>query len=210
MANWWENYVPASLTFFKRKSGVCDLRGKLCQTNQTQTDLKKLRTQLPALQVPKGFSHETPSQNGFRLERGARREQKGVFVIARDLFHSPAFESLAQKHPTHLLVLLEVFDQLNLEPQAKRSVKRKRGFKNGGVVALPQNRLKAAGVKSVTTQSVAKRRLVELGFLDVVSTVCLTEYTEFRISDRWRSYPDVRPQKDPKPISKPLYPEKTL
>jgi hypothetical protein len=137
----------------------------------------------------------------------ARRKHKGAFMVYRDLYTSPACEQL-KKNPKYLLALLEALFQLDYE---KRGANQNRKvYRNGGIICLPQNRLKLAGISSTDTQAKAKERLVELGFLDVLESGALFAATKFQISDRWRKYPNVPPQKDPKPIARRMYAEHSL
>jgi hypothetical protein len=59
---------------------------------------------------------------------------------------------------------------------------------NKGEFGLPTKYLQERGLKGEETISKAKRKLVELGFLDVVQQGSFTKAGRFRYSDRWRTY----------------------
>ncbi len=84
------------------------------------------------------------------------------------MFNSKAFLELSKK-PHHVLVLLAALNQVYYKGKDKNN-KGRSVIQNGGIVYLTQNMLKARAVKSNPTIAEAKRRLVELGFLDVVQT----------------------------------------
>ena len=130
----------------------------------------------------------------------------GVIIISRNMYNSAAFRELSKKH-SYVSVLLAALDQVYFEKKTKNN-RGKRRLQNGGIIYLPQNMLKARGIRSNKTIAEAKRRLVELGFLDVVETGSVHHAAVFRISDRWREYPngDYRP-KDNKLPGKSLHEE---
>jgi len=113
--------------------------------------------------------------------------KKGVVIIQRNLYNSQAFLELSKK-PTYVLVLLAALEQVYFEKKSNRS--QRRLIKNGGLIYLPQNMLKTRGVKSNKTIAEAKKKLVELGFLDVVETGSVHHAGVYRISFRWQKYPN--------------------
>jgi len=157
-------------------------------------------------------------------QKWLRKDTYGAFLIFRELYRSPAFEEL-RRHPKYVLVLLEAFSQLNFERSNNRAERhaKKRGvpcgtkarvYKNGGMVYLTQNRLKALGI-GVATQSAAKKALVSLGFLDGVLMPASANEGQFcpsvfRVSTRWRKYPNVPPQEDGITITRRVYSEHSL
>jgi hypothetical protein len=144
-----------------------------------------------------------------------RKDDKGGFLIFRELYRSSAFLELS-KHPKHVLVLLEAQSQLNMEKKNRGdNWRRQSKYKNGGIVYLSQNRLKAIGV-GVTTQVEAKKALVKLGFFDVVAIHVGAnndgkfQPSVFRVSVRWRKHPNVPPQEDGVQITRQQYHEHSL
>ena len=154
-----------------------------------------------------------------------QKDTHGGFLIFRELYRSGAFQELCRK-PKHVRVWLEAYVQLNFEKTDKRTGRRakKQGekrdkkalvYKDDGIVYLTQNRLKAVGV-GVTTQVEAKKALVTLGVLDAVATSASANNdgkfspSVFRVSDRWRKYPNVPPQEDGIQISRQVYHEHSL
>jgi len=74
---------------------------------------------------------------------------------------------------------------------------------NARNLIVTNNEIKArGGVTSDTTISKARKRLVEIGFLDVVRSCMFPQPGIFGLSDRWKEYPhgDYHP-KDKRPAS---------
>jgi hypothetical protein len=142
-------------------------------------------------------------------EESIDSHKKGVVIVPRDLFNSKAFRELSEK-PTHVLVLLAALNQVYYGKKSK-SQKDRPVILNEGKVYLPQNMSKTRRVNSNSTIANAKKRLVELGFLDVVETGSMHNASVFQISERWRKYPhgDYHP-KDQKLPGRSLYSEHGL
>jgi hypothetical protein len=113
------------------------------------------------------------------------QHKRGVVIIQRAMFNSKAFLELS-KRPLHVLVLLAAINQVFYDKKGNTG---KRAFANGGIIYLPQNLLKARGVNANATIAEAKKRLVELGFIDVVETGSVHHAGVFKISERWSKYP---------------------
>jgi hypothetical protein len=120
-------------------------------------------------------------------EEAISEHRKGVIIFHRDLFNSKAFLELSN-NPIYVSVLLAAHEQIYYEKKSKNS--NRPGLKNGGKIYLPQNLLKARRIKSNKTIADAKKKLVELGFLDVVETGSVHHASVFRVSYRWREYPN--------------------
>ena len=134
-----------------------------------------------------GLKMKTPKTQD-QWEESIAEHKKGVIILERRMYNSAAFRELSE-HPKHLLVLLVALNQVFWEKK-KNSKRGKRIMANGGRVYLPQNALKATGIKSNGTIAEAKKRLVELGFLDVLETGSVNNAAVFQISYRWRQYPN--------------------
>src|SRR5208337_4499579 len=98
-------------------------------------------------------------------EQNISSHKKGVIILRRDMYNSVAFLELSKK-PSHVVVLMAALNQVYYEKKSKGS--NRQVLKNGGALYLTQNMLKARGVKSNNTIAEAKKKLVELGFLDVL------------------------------------------
>ena len=59
---------------------------------------------------------------------------------------------------------------------------------NRGEFGLPTKYLQERGIKGEDTIAGAKKRLVQIGFIDVVQIGSLMKAGRFRYSDRWRSF----------------------
>jgi hypothetical protein len=152
------------------------------------------------------------SNEGTRKK--AKRSQGGYFPIPRSLYESEAWKEIAKK-PSHVLVLLEAMSQLRFQKTKKHRRKMNGGLQldGPGTVYLTRSQLKERGIRGTDTQKIARERLVELGFLDVVETGSYPNHpTVFRYSNRWTKFPDgpYQTAKDAKPIGKQKYARKAL
>jgi hypothetical protein len=132
----------------------------------------------------------------WRSERRKKAKQEGGYIIIpMELWNGEAFYALSKSEK---LTLLECMAQLRYAPNsAKKREKYSSAslFKcglgyllNNGEFGLPTKYLQERGIKGEETISKAKRKLVELGFLDVVQQGSFTKAGRFRYSDRWRTY----------------------
>lgn len=139
----------------------------------------------------------------------ARENHKeGVIIIEKELYNSEAFKELSKK-PTHVLVLLAALVQRWFEKKDRRNNKKSRRVLDRPVY-LTQNMLKDRGIQSPTTQAEAKKRIVELGFLDVKEQGTYLQASIFGWSNRWKAYPDGNYHAVEETPGKLLYPECTL
>jgi hypothetical protein len=143
-----------------------------------------------------------------KIKENAKGTRGRFKILSRDMFYSDAFLALTGPE---CVALLAAWDQIEFEPQ-KKSRKQKQGGKsrpvirNGGRVYLPQNLLKALGIKSSATITKVRKRLVELGFLDVLETGTVHGASVFKVSERWTHYPDGPYQaQDNRPAGLSLY-----
>ena len=146
----------------------------------------------------------------WQSERRKKAKQEGGFIlIPMEMWNGEAFHALSKAEK---LVLLESMAQLRYAP---KSAKKRDGipkdslFKcglgyllNRGEFGLPTKYLQERGIKGEDTISRAKRRLVVIGFLDVVDQGSFAKAGRFRYSDRWRSYNSGSLSKE---IGDPIY-----
>jgi hypothetical protein len=132
----------------------------------------------------------------WRSERRKKAKREGGFIlIPMELWNGEAFHALQKAEK---LILLECLSQLRYAPKStskREKIPKDSLFKcslghllNKGEFGLPTKYLQERGIKSEETISRAKKRLVELGFLDVVTQGSFTKAGRFRYSDRWRLY----------------------
>ena len=132
----------------------------------------------------------------WRKERLRKaKQEKGFILIPMELWNGEAFHALSK---AERLILLECLSQLRYAPGGKK--KRSRIPKdqlfhcglgcllNGGEFGLPTKYLQERGIKGEDTIARAKKRLVQLGFMDVVTQGSFAKAGRFRYSDRWRTY----------------------
>jgi hypothetical protein len=126
--------------------------------------------------------------------RKARREN-GYILIPMELWNGEAFQSLSK---AERLIVIECLAQVRYAPKSSKK-REKLGkdslFKcslgyllNQGEFGLPTKYLQERGIKGEDTIARAKKRLVEIGFIDVVQTGSFMKAGRFRYSDRWRAY----------------------
>jgi len=154
-----------------------------------------------------GFPKETTmttkpkpkTSEDWRKERLRKaKQEQGYILIPMELWNGEAFHSLSKSEK---LILLECLAQLRYAP--KNQKKRKRldqqnlfhcglGYLlNNGEFGLPTKYLQERGIKGEDTISRAKKKLVEIGFLDVVTTGTFSKAARFRYSDRWRTHNSI-------------------
>lgn len=132
----------------------------------------------------------------WRSERRRKAKQEGGYVlIPMEMWNSEAFHALKKAEK---LILMECMAQLRYAPKSSKKrekIPKASLFKcglghllNKGEFGLPTKYLQERGIKGEDTISRAKKRLVELGFIDVVDQGTFAKAGRFRYSDRWRSY----------------------
>jgi hypothetical protein len=132
----------------------------------------------------------------WREERLKKARQEGGFiVIPMELWNGEAFHDLTKSEK---LILLECFAQLRYAPKSKKKRNQLNQQKilecglgrllNNGEFGLPTRYLQERGIKGEDTIARAKKRLVQIGFLDVVTPGAFNKAARFRYSDRWRTY----------------------
>jgi hypothetical protein len=132
----------------------------------------------------------------WRKERLRKAKQEGGFIlIPMELWNGEAFHVLEKAEK---LILLECLSQLRYAPRSKKKqvkVPKDQLFccglgwlLNKGEFGLPTKYLQERGIKGEDTIARAKKRLVELGFMDVVTQGSFQKAGRFRYSDRWRTY----------------------
>jgi hypothetical protein len=132
----------------------------------------------------------------WRKERLRKaKQEKGFILIPMELWNGEAFHALSK---AERLILLECLSQLRYAPGGKK--KRSRIPKdqlfhcglgcllNGGEFGLPTKYLQERGIKGEDTIARAKKKLVKVGFMDVVTQGSFAKAGRFRYSDRWRTY----------------------
>ena len=117
-------------------------------------------------------------------------------ILPREIFNSDAFMALTHAEKAMLLTALNQIGYEDKKKARKRHIDDRKVLRNGGQIYLTQNELKARGVLSAATIAKGKKRLVEIGFLDVVETGSVSAPAKFQISERWRKLPngDYKPK----------------
>jgi hypothetical protein len=132
----------------------------------------------------------------WRSERRKKAKREGGFIlIPMELWNGEAFHVLTKSEK---LILLECMAQLRHAPKSakkRENISKGTMFKcdlgyllNKGEFGLPTRYLQERGIRGEETISKAKKRLVQIGFLDVVEQGSFTKAGRFRYSDRWRTY----------------------
>jgi hypothetical protein len=132
----------------------------------------------------------------WQKERRKKAKQEGGFIlIPMELWNGEAFHELSKAEK---LILLECMAQVRYAPRnakKREKIPKDNMFKcslghllNKGEFGLPTKYLQERGIKGEETISKAKKRLVQMGFLDVVEQGSFAKAGRFRYSDRWRTY----------------------
>jgi hypothetical protein len=136
------------------------------------------------------------TKDEWRQERLKKAKQENGFIrIPMELWNGEAFHALTKSEK---LMVIECLAQLRYAPKStkKRLQLDKKNILhcglghllNKGEFGLPTKYLQERGIKGEDTIAKAKKRLVQLGFLDVVVQGSFTKAARFRYSDRWRTY----------------------
>jgi hypothetical protein len=132
----------------------------------------------------------------WRKERLRKAKQEGGFIlIPMELWNGEAFHALTKAEK---LILLECLSQLRYAPRNKKKqngIPKDQLFHcslgwllNKGEFGLPTKYLQERGIKGEDTIARAKKRLVQLGFMDVITQGSFRKAGRFRYSDRWRTH----------------------
>jgi hypothetical protein len=132
----------------------------------------------------------------WRKERLRKaKQEKGFILIPMELWNGEAFHALTKAEK---LILLECLSQLRYAPRSKKKqsgIPKDQLFHSGlgcllnkGEFGLPTKYLQERGIKGEDTIARAKKKLVALGFIDVVTQGSFAKAGRFRYSDRWRTY----------------------
>lgn len=164
------------------------------------------------------ISKSDPGVNKYRtveewreiIRKETRGKRSNFRILERGIFSSDAYLALSLPEAHILECFLNKLEYESPDRNGERRTGRKRGgaLINGKDLVLTTNEIKARGkVKSGKTIAAARRRLIEIGFLDVVVSSHFPHHGVFAISDRWRSYPfgDYHP-KDDRPAAFAPYP----
>src|SRR5208283_1725108 len=121
------------------------------------------------------------------------KRRPGWSVLPIEMLFSQAYRSLSGSAQ---LALQFALSQVSWE-KTRRPGKRK-NLKNG-TIYLPTNALIALGIKSGSTRTALRKELVKKGFLDVKTSGSYLNCGVFKVSGRWRYYPngDYKPQDQP-------------
>ena len=121
------------------------------------------------------------------------KRRPGWSVLPIEMLFSQAYRSLSGSAQ---LALQFALSQVSWE-KTRRPGKRK-NLKND-TIYLPTNALIALGIKSGSTRTALRKELVEKGFLDVKKSGSYLNCGVFKVSGRWRYYPngDYKPQDQP-------------
>jgi len=132
----------------------------------------------------------------WRSERRKKAKREGGFIlIPMEMWNGEAFHALTKSEK---LILLECMTQLRYAPGSNKrrdKIPKDSLFKsslgyllNKGEFGLPTKYLQERGIKGEDTIARAKKRLVQLGFMDVVTQGSFSRAGRFRYSDGWRTY----------------------
>jgi len=137
--------------------------------------------------------NETTVEEWEQRFRADAKRRPGWSVLPIEMLFSQAYRSLTGSAQ---LALQFALSQVSWE-KTRRPGKRK-NLKND-TVYLPTNALIALGIKSSATRTALRKDLIEKGFLDVKKTGSYLNCGVFKVSGRWRYYPngDYKPQEQP-------------
>lgn len=147
--------------------------------------------------------HKTVDEWSADIDREVNGKRGAWKILSREVFSSRAYRdlSLPQREVLHCYLNKVKFTKPDT---SKRRMRNNRSVpENPRDLIVTNNEIKARrGVTSDTTISKARKRLVEIGFLEVIRPCRFPQPGVFGLSDRWKEYPngDYKP-KDNRPAS---------
>jgi hypothetical protein len=125
-------------------------------------------------------------------------------ILPREIFSSKAYRELSLSEREVLHCYLNKVTYVKPKGSEKRRMKSSKSYPiNGDALIVTNHEIMArGGVTSDSTISKARKRLVEMGFLNVITPAAFPQSGVYGLSDRYKNYPngDYRP-KDDKPVS---------
>jgi hypothetical protein len=119
-------------------------------------------------------------------ERFQKLANRKFPIFPPEIFFSEAYRTLMFQGKDALIF---AWSQVFWE-RPKRSKGRSTWRMTNDIIYLPSNALSALGIKSSATQTKIRKELVRRGFLDVVKTGSFLNPGVFKISERWRQFPN--------------------
>jgi hypothetical protein len=146
---------------------------------------------------------KTPEDWAEDIERETSGALGRWAILPREIFSSKAYRALSLPEREVLLCYLNKV-QYTPSKKDRKGVKKSRAVpENGNHLIVTNNEIKArGGIRSDKTISEARKRIVEIGFLDVVQPSAFPHPGIFALSTRFKNFPskDYKP-KDAKPVS---------
>ncbi len=134
-------------------------------------------------------------------------------ILPREILSSKAYRSLSLPEREILHCYLNKVRFVKVGKSEQRRMKRSNPVpENARNLIVTNNEIKArGGCKSDSTISKARKRLVEIGFLDVIRPCRFPQPGIFGLSERFKEYPSGNYQpKDNRPVSFAPYPRQPV
>lgn len=129
-------------------------------------------------------------------------------ILPREIFSSKAYRALTLPEREVLLCYL---NKVKFTKKDKKDIRRSKNSKsvpeNGNSLICTNNEIRArGGISSDSTISKARKQLVKIGFLDVITPSAFPHPGIFALSARYKNYPNGDYKtKDAKPVSHARY-----
>jgi len=157
--------------------------------------------------------HKTVDEWSADIDREVNGQKGAWKFLSREVFSSKAYRDLSLPEREILHCYLNKVRFRKPDKREQRRMKRSNPVpENPKDLMVTNNEIKARrGVLSDTTISRARKRLVEIGFLEVIRPCRFPQPGIFGLSDRWKDYPngDYKP-KDNRPASFAPYPRQPV
>ena len=136
---------------------------------------------------------KSPEEWEHDIEREAHGKLGQWKILPREIFSSKAYRSLslAEREVLHCYLNKVQYHKRDKKAEQRRMKRSGSTPSNGDSLICTNNEIRArGGVKSDKTISRARKRLVEIGFLDVVQPSAFPNPGIFSLSSRYTKYPD--------------------
>ena len=148
--------------------------------------------------------HKTVGEWSADIDKEVNGKLGAWRILPREVYSSKAYRDLSLPEREILHCYLNKVSFVKPDKQDRRRMKLSKPVaENARNLIVTNNEIKArGGVLSDSTIAKARKRLVEIGFLDVVRSCMFPQPGIFGLSDRWKEYPnkEYKP-KDNRPVS---------
>lgn len=146
------------------------------------------------------YEPKTVAEWGRIIDNECSAKLGGWKIVQRCVFSSRAYRALTLPQREILFCYLNKVVFKKLEKRQRTNAKHRPEAINARNLIVTNGEIRArGGVRSETTMASARKRLVEIGFLDIVREGQFPQPGIYALSDRYLNFPDGDYRPEPKP-----------